>query len=375
MNFPNEDVEKKFKEKRIKSDLTAIRSTIVILATVYTFLIFFDTVLFPHTYYQVSWIRICLFLPISGACFFATYTKKYLKHYVLINTGYFIMMLCSHALFSGVVLRSEYGYSYILLIYVANFIFAYPVFAIGEMNNIIILVTGILLNIYVDIFIQRVAENDSLLMLIAESVIMISFWSIGYFVGNVIEKNRRSVFLLNEELESRNSRLSEIIEHDWLTNIYNRRAFDGKLNDIIKLTLEEKASFALIMIDIDNFKAYNDLYGHLAGDECLKRISGIITHNVRSDDVVARYGGEEFAVIVNRVKSRMDLEKICLNILGSITNANIPHPGNPPGIVTVSMGANFVLSNSTTCPEDVINLADKALYSSKKQGKNKYTVV
>ncbi len=375
MTFPNDITEKKFRETRIKSDLTAIRSTIIILATVYTFLIFFDSVLFPQTYIQVSWIRIWLFLPISIAFLCATYTKEYLKHYVLVNTGYFVIMLCSHALFSAIVQRTEYGYSYILLTYVTNFIFAYPVFAIGSLNNLIILGTGILLNMYVDLFVQKVAENNNILVLIAETVIMISFWAIGYFVGNVIEKNRRSVFMLNEELEFRNSQLSQIIEHDWLTNIYNRRAFDEKLKNIIAQALEDKDSFAMIMIDIDYFKGYNDLYGHLEGDECLKRISNIISHSVRSDDIVARYGGEEFAVIVNRVKSRTDLEKVCLHILSNITNAEIPHPGSPLNIVTISMGANFILPVPTTCPEDVINLADKALYSSKKQGKNKYTVV
>ncbi len=370
MKFDDLVLEEKFQKKRIKADLIAIRSTIIILALVYVVLILFDTVLFPDTYHKVSWIRICLFLPISAICFALTFSKDYLRLYRYVNMSYFVAITLAHSYLSASVSRMEYGYNYVLLIYVIIFILAYPVFSIGIHNNIAILAIGLLMNIYIGIFVHQVFINNTFYMIIAESVILVAFWFTGFFVGNAIEKNRRKVFLLNQELENQNAQLSEIVELDWLTNIYNRRAFHTNLETAITQALEEKTTFALIMLDIDFFKNYNDSYGHLAGDECLKRIATITCNSVRSDDIVARYGGEEFAVIVNGVKNRADLEKICQNIIHNIENAKIPNEGSPLGYVTVCIGANLVLPNNDTRAEDIINCADKALYISKKQGKN-----
>lgn len=166
-------------------------------------------------------------------------------------------------------------------------------------------------------------------------------------------------------------RLLELSATDGLTMVANRRCFDEALEREWHRAMRAGEPLSLIMADIDLFKAYNDLYGHVAGDECLKQVAAAIADCARrSGDLVARYGGEEFAVILPRTDEAAARET-AERIRQRIEQLNIVHAGNPAtGHVTISLGIS-----TRTPPQaaDLVSLmrgADEALYRAKESGRN-----
>jgi len=136
-----------------------------------------------------------------------------------------------------------------------------------------------------------------------------------------------------------------------------------------------KLPLSLIILDIDYFKKYNDTYGHQGGDECLKEIAETIKKVVqRSTDYVTRYGGEEFAIILPETNSNSAL-KLAERVRKSVEDLNIPHISSAiKNSVTISLGVATVYKDTITAPEQIISLADIALYNAKEDGRNKTNV-
>ena len=166
-----------------------------------------------------------------------------------------------------------------------------------------------------------------------------------------------------------------IVGHfDALTGIYNRRYMEESLKQVISTLSRANSRLSLLMMDIDNFKKYNDTYGHSAGDDCLKQVAGALESVVKRDgDFVARYGGEEFiAALPNTDEAGAVL--VAEGILKAVMDLNIPHEKNGGGIVTISIGvvSQECLEGQTW--NDFVKMADEALYESKENGRNRYTV-
>ena len=163
-------------------------------------------------------------------------------------------------------------------------------------------------------------------------------------------------------------RLESIANRDALTGTANRRA----LNAFLAQLWEQKAPLALIMIDVDYFKRYNDHYGHQAGDDCLSSVAQVLKMAVRAeDDLVARYGGEEFVVALPGV-SLAHATVIAERIQQKIHDAALPHEASAvAAVVTVSMGV--VASDGTVPMETLIARADSALYQAKNKGRNQWS--
>lgn len=174
------------------------------------------------------------------------------------------------------------------------------------------------------------------------------------------------------ELKDLNSKLSQMAKQDGLTGIANRLSFDEKIQEEwIKHKYAEK-TICLMLIDIDHFKLYNDTYGHLKGDECLKRVANILSQLAKSNNgYVARYGGEEFAVvfpetpIVDAVKKAELLRK---SIEGACTTEN---GSNMCRSITISVGICSTVPNADSSLEKFIQTSDNALYKAKKKGRNR----
>ncbi|MBS4538650.1 diguanylate cyclase [Clostridium sp. D2Q-11] len=167
-------------------------------------------------------------------------------------------------------------------------------------------------------------------------------------------------------------KLKELSRIDGLTGIPNRRTFDVTLEREWNRSLRMSSSLSLIMLDIDNFKLYNDTYGHLAGDECLKKVAKTLSSAIRRPgDLAARYGGEEFAIILPSTDKNGAMH-IAEEIRLRISDLKIPHSSSQVSeYVTISIGVTTMKNRSTSTPKELINRADKALYMSKDQGKNK----
>ena len=136
--------------------------------------------------------------------------------------------------------------------------------------------------------------------------------------------------------------------------------------------MREQAPLALIMVDIDHFKAYNDVYGHQAGDDCLRRVAGLLRSAIqRPADMVARYGGEEFAIVLPNTNVE-GAETIAEKIQILIHRAQIPHKGSLVSkSVTLSMGLAVLYPHPLKVPDDLIGLADQALYQAKEHGRDR----
>ncbi len=161
--------------------------------------------------------------------------------------------------------------------------------------------------------------------------------------------------------------LKDRIERDPLTGLYNRLALYPDLNQMLKEAQERESPLVVAMLDLDNFKTVNDEYGHHAGDEVLRAAAVIIKKSLRGGDKVFRYGGEEFLVVLPNT----DLNRavIALERIRSQIAANLTIPGTKSSITT-SIGAAGYRGKGSISPNDLIMLADKALYQAKKKGKN-----
>jgi diguanylate cyclase (GGDEF)-like protein len=166
--------------------------------------------------------------------------------------------------------------------------------------------------------------------------------------------------------------LNELAERDGMTGLYNRRIFDDYMLRLWRQSRREGTGVAIIFVDIDFFKIYNDLYGHQAGDDCLKKVAKCIARGAkRPFDFAARYGGEEFVLVLYGPPddyARSVPEQIRRDVL----DLQIPHPGSHVGThVTVSVGQSFATPETTRSLAGAIQTADEALYQAKREGRNR----
>jgi diguanylate cyclase (GGDEF)-like protein len=170
--------------------------------------------------------------------------------------------------------------------------------------------------------------------------------------------------------------LREMVARDGLTGIQNRRMFDQHIARVWQQAVREEERVAVLLVDIDCFKDYNDRYGHQAGDECLRAVAVSLSQCARRPlDFVARYGGEEFAIVLYEA-SREYVAEVLTRIQRSIAELNIPHEASRVASrLTVSIGAAFVLPAANRTLEGLIQLADEALYSAKEEGRNRVIVM
>ena len=158
---------------------------------------------------------------------------------------------------------------------------------------------------------------------------------------------------------------------DALTLVYNRKYMDF----LIEKPLKKPMNAAVVMIDIDHFKNYNDYYGHPAGDIVIKKTADILKKSLRKDDVVIRYGGEEFLLILKNADSEI-FKDIYKRIAKNLKDENIPHEKSPVSDrVTISVGVCFKHFEKTLNLKESIKEADKALYISKENGRNRFTII
>ena len=194
----------------------------------------------------------------------------------------------------------------------------------------------------------------------------------------VVERVRAEERLkqIKGELEDSNSKLEYLAMVDGLTGAANRRAFDKHIEAEWKRCLRTESPLSLVMFDIDHFKLYNDMYGHQAGDACLRKVSQNLTESAvahRPGDLLARYGGEEFAVILSNC-SEENAADIGEQLRAEIAALKISHEASSvvnADYVTLSVGVGTLIPTPDTTFDSLIEITDRALYMAKEQGRNR----
>jgi diguanylate cyclase (GGDEF)-like protein/PAS domain S-box-containing protein len=174
----------------------------------------------------------------------------------------------------------------------------------------------------------------------------------------------------NEKLADANLALQALVNRDGLTGLANRRCFDDQLAEEFRRAARQQLPLALVLLDVDGFKLFNDRYGHLAGDDCLRRICGVLR---RPGDLAARYGGEEIAVLLPATDDRGAV-LIAEQIRSTVGGLGIAHLDSANGMVTISAGASFMIPGGDDEPAGLIQAADRALYQAKQAGRNRVHV-
>jgi diguanylate cyclase (GGDEF)-like protein len=193
------------------------------------------------------------------------------------------------------------------------------------------------------------------------------------------ENLSQAVAAQNRKLQLANDRLKELAERDSLTGLYNRRSFDRMAAEAFAFARAKGQQVSVLLLDVDNFKAYNDFYGHQAGDDCLTQISAILEASAEDDDIfVARFGGEEFVAMVLG-RSAEDAERYANTIHDLLLESRIEHQRSTlADRITISIGGASIPAQTDNDANDdsgaldrLISAADEALYEAKRSGRNK----
>lgn len=186
-----------------------------------------------------------------------------------------------------------------------------------------------------------------------------------------LKKRNRRLNSRHRELVAANRRLADLACTDELTGLKNRRHFRESLEKWFDFAARRKIPISLVLADLDHFKSYNDSFGHLAGDDLLRRVATILRANARADDVVARYGGDEFVLLLPRTDALVARELVGRLCSDLERNCQILTPFTASfGIATTTLQTTERASPAHRDPSRLIENADRALYHSKGAGRN-----
>jgi diguanylate cyclase (GGDEF)-like protein len=201
-------------------------------------------------------------------------------------------------------------------------------------------------------------------------------FSYGWYLGKLLTVSTASIVsvVLLSEVAGLYRRLSQMAIRDSLTGLFNRRALEEHLELFLSHARRRSSGLALLMIDVDFFKGFNDRYGHGGGDACLRSVAAVLKGTAtRPLDLVARYGGEEFIVLLPET-ARDGAVAVAQRIIKRLEEAAIPYVGYALGHVTVSVGLGFLAGGRRAAASELLAVADRAMYAAKARGRNTYVV-
>lgn len=241
-----------------------------------------------------------------------------------------------------------------------------------------ILSISLLLATYLGYFFSIDIFQKNPAIVLSNRVNGLSAVAIGLFLALSIWRNttrdfqqKQFIARQQKELEEKNNELALLAAVDGLTGLLNRRELDKSLKAVLEESNLNHKPLSLILLDIDHFKAFNDLYGHVHGDECLRRVAGLLLKSVQSPGaLVARFGGEEFVIILPGIPLQ-EAKELAENIRLAIVELNIRNEGNPLlQLVSASFGVLTVIPPTELNASQLLNEVDTLMYAAKARGRN-----
>lgn len=213
----------------------------------------------------------------------------------------------------------------------------------------------------------------------SSTILLLSLLAFTLYATWVLERDERQAWLmarqeeaLQQELRQAHDTMAQTARTDNLTQLANRRHFDEALRQVWADAVLRRQAVAILLVDVDHFKAFNDLYGHPAGDACLRAVAGAMRACVRKGgDVMARWGGEEFAVVMSDA-SLESARLLAERIRQAVQELARPHAASRAGeCVSVSVGVSAMVPDSHSSLEELLRTADLCLYEAKARGRNR----
>jgi diguanylate cyclase (GGDEF)-like protein len=212
-----------------------------------------------------------------------------------------------------------------------------------------------------------VADHRMLHRIVIVQIFMAVALFTSFSVAALLEERKE----LETSLQQSEARYRLLANLDGLTGLANRRCFDDRLQDEWQIALITHQPLSLLMIDVDLFKKFNDLFGHINGDNCLRQIAGVIADGVpESLGEASRFGGEEFAVILPDTDSAHAMAA-AERLRAAVADMRMPHPGSPWHLQTISIGVAVAVPEPGQSPLSLLNASDSALYLAKLLGRNR----
>jgi diguanylate cyclase (GGDEF)-like protein len=351
-------LEKDFREFYVAQNLPRARLSGLIALVVVLSVTCIDLLLGSNTAGTLNTLRLgilCPLLVVLGVAISVPNAQRYYTEVVAVGVTIigFVVTYIAHL---GALSGSSYVLAGLVLVVLYGCLF------LGLLFNVAVTVSGIMIAAH---FITGIAIDLPFDALYYSTAILGGAAVIGGISTYNLEYALRNNFL-----ETR--LLNELAERDGMTGLYNRRIFDDYMERLWRQSRRERIGVAIIFVDIDFFKVYNDLYGHQAGDDCLKRVAKCIARGAkRPFDFAARYGGEEFVLVLYGPPDDY-AQSVPEQIRRDVLELAIPHAGSQAAKhVTVSVGLSLASPETSRSLVGAIQTADEALYQAKREGRNR----
>ena len=306
-------------------------------------------------------VRYGLMLPSCLLLLVATYTRLYKRWYAPVAQLVLPLQAVSLVILDVMMEGQGYSVSSLMLLLALG-----PFFLLGMSQAQALRTVAVILGVYsFGAYFGGLGSGQQ----IFDLAVWVLAAGIGAALHFSLQKSLRQSYLSTQLM-------SESLNRDALTGIHNRRMFDEHAARLWQQAARTGAPVALLMIDIDHFKAFNDYGGHQAGDACLVKVASVLNRAARRPlDLTARYGGEEFAVLLYDTR-RDSVEEVCRELHAGLAALAIQHPAFTGGqLVTFSIGAACVEPRPERRVEGLIQLADEALYAAKERGRDRSVVM
>jgi diguanylate cyclase (GGDEF)-like protein len=376
-------VEREFMDDYLQRSLGQIRLTIIVATLIYCGFGILDAAVAPAAMKTLWAIRFAGFLPVSALLFLLTYFRPFQR----IWQG----ALSLWGLLSGLgivgmigVAQGEAQHSYyagLIMVFIVLYTWSRVRFIWATLTGWLIVVAYEILTLGFLHSPTQVIWTHNFFFIGSNLLGMLACYSIeryarmDFVMARLLQEEQEKVRRANQELSERNEELKGLAEVDDLTRIPTRRMFEQELKRGWRRTVRTSRPLTLLLCDLDNFKAFNETYGHQAGDECLVKIARAVAGSARRPgDYAARYGGEEFAVILQDTGIE-GAQHVAERICRTVRDLAIPHAASTVAKnVTISVGAATIQPTHEREPEALVRKADECLFQAKGEGRNRVVV-